>query len=71
LQSDSYKVFHDIKVEKGALLIIENAKLYFDEDAGIVSLGTLRAKNSLFSAIDFTRNGRISCCFRPIPGSTF
>jgi serine/threonine protein kinase len=55
LQNDSFKVFHDIKVEKGALLVIENAKLYFDQDAGIVSLGTLRAKNSLFSAIDFSR----------------
>jgi serine/threonine protein kinase len=55
LQNESYKVYQDIRVEKGALLMIENSKLYFDENAGIVSLGTLRAKDSVFSAIDFSK----------------
>ena len=35
-----------------------NAKLYFDENAGILSLGTLRAKNTVFSAIDFSKKWR-------------
>ncbi len=55
VQNESCKVFNDIKIEKGALLMIENSKLYFDENAGIISLGTLRAKNSVFSAIDFSK----------------
>jgi len=45
LQNESYKVYHDIRVEGGAMFIIENTKLYFDENAGILSSGTLRAKN--------------------------
>jgi serine/threonine protein kinase len=52
LQNESYKVYNDIKVEGGAMFIIENTKLYFDENAGILSSGTLRAKNSIFSALN-------------------
>lgn len=58
LQNESYKVHNDIRVEKGALLVMENVKLYFDENAGIVSLGTIRAKSSVFSAIDFSKKWR-------------
>jgi serine/threonine protein kinase len=52
LQNESYKVYNDIKVESGAMFIIENTKLYFDENAGIMSSGTLRARNSTFSALN-------------------
>ena len=52
LQNESYKVYHDIRVEGGAMFIIENTKLYFDENAGILSSGTLRARNSIFSALN-------------------
>ncbi len=52
LQNESYKVYNDIRGEGGAMFIIENAKLYFDENAGILSSGTLRARNSVFSALD-------------------
>ena len=63
LQNQSCKIYNDIKLENGAILLIENAKLYFDENAGIISTGTLRAKNSLFSAIDPIKKWRnISLC---------
>ena len=52
LQNEHCKVYNDIKVEGGAMLIIENAKLYFLEDAGILSSGTLRVKNSFFSSFE-------------------
>ncbi|MEW6585015.1 MAG: protein kinase, partial [Nitrospirota bacterium] len=40
IQEGSYKIYNDIMVDKKALLIIENAKLYFDEGSGILSFGT-------------------------------
>jgi len=63
LQNDNYKVYGDIRVESEAILLIENAKLYFDENGGIISTGTLRAKNAVFSAIDPMKKWRnISLC---------
>lgn len=55
LKDENYKIYGDIKVERGAVLTIENAGLYFDNNSGIVSLGTLRAKNTVFNAIDFSK----------------
>lgn len=52
LFGEGYKVYDDIVVEEGALLVVENAQLFFAGNAGIVSSGTFRAKNSLFSAMD-------------------
>jgi serine/threonine protein kinase len=55
IQNESYKVFNDIKVESDAILAIENASLFFEENSGIMSIGIVRAKNSLFSAIDSSK----------------
>jgi serine/threonine protein kinase len=55
IQGESLKVYGDIIVERKALLIIEDATLYFDEDSGIVSFGTIRATGSSFSAIDYAK----------------
>jgi len=52
IQGENLKVYGDIMVERKALLIIEHAKLYFAEDSGIVSFGTVRAVSSSFGAID-------------------
>jgi hypothetical protein len=52
LADDGYRVMDDIRVEPGGLLVIENARLFFAAGAGIVSSGALRAKATLFSAID-------------------
>lgn len=77
MSGEGYKVLDDIVVEQGALLVIENAQLFFAENAGIVSTGTFRAKNTLFSAMDpikgwrnvfiDPRDGRVN----PIEGCTF
>jgi class 3 adenylate cyclase len=52
LLGEAYRVLDDIVVEPGGLLVVENAQLFFAENAGIVSSGTFRAKGSLFTAID-------------------
>ncbi len=52
IQNQSCRVSGDIRIENGGMLVIENAKLFFEENAGILSSGTLRATNSLFSALD-------------------
>lgn len=54
LNDEHYKVYGDIKIERGGVLAIENTRLYFDENSGVVALGALRAKNSVFGAIDFS-----------------
>jgi serine/threonine protein kinase len=58
IQKEHYKVFNDIRVESDAILVIEDSKLFFEENAGIVSTGTVRAKQSVFSAIDVSRKWR-------------
>ena len=83
LKNDVYKitedsrVLDDIVVAADAILVIENARLFFAEDAGIVSLGTLRAKNSTFTAADPVRRWK-NCAIHPatarsniIEGCTF
>jgi len=63
LQNEECAVYSDIRVEAGAMLIIENAKLFFHEDAGIISSGTLRVKNAAFAAIEPARKWRnVSVC---------
>jgi len=63
LQNEECAVFNDIKVEGGAMLIIENAKLHFHEEAGIISSGALRIKNSSFGPIEPTKRWKnISLC---------
>ena len=57
MSGEGYKVHDDIIVEQGALLVIEDAQVFFAENAGIVSTGTFRAKNTLFSAMDPVTNG--------------
>jgi class 3 adenylate cyclase len=52
LLGEGFRVLDDIVVEPGGLLVVENAQLFFAEDAGILSSGTFRAKSSLFTAID-------------------
>ena len=52
LLGEGFRVMDDIVVEPGGLLVVENAQLFFAENAGIVSSGTFRAKGSLFTAID-------------------
>jgi hypothetical protein len=52
LFGEGYKVLDDIVVEPGGLLVVENAQLFFAENAGVISLGTFRAKGSQFTAID-------------------
>ncbi len=77
MSGEGFKVHDDIVVEQGALLVVENAQLFFAENAGIVSTGTFRAKNALFSAMNPVkgwrnvfldpRDGRVN----PIEGCTF
>ena len=52
LTNEKYRVAADITVAKGAVLVLNNAELYFAENAGIIVMGTLRAANSVFGAID-------------------
>jgi len=52
LLGEGFRVLDDIVVEPGGLLVVENAQLFFAENAGIISSGTFRAKGSLFTAID-------------------
>jgi len=58
LHDDNYRVCTDIVVEPDGLLSIENAKLYFEENAGIVVLGTLRAANATFGAAEIGKRWR-------------
>jgi class 3 adenylate cyclase len=58
LTGESYRVAGDILVEEGGLLVIENARLFFAESAGIVCAGALRAKASTFSAVDTAKGWR-------------
>jgi len=52
LTNDKYLVLGDIIIASGAMLSLDNVELYFAENAGIIVLGTIRAKRSTFSAID-------------------
>lgn len=52
LNDDSFRILGNLIVEPGGTLSAINAKLYFEENAGVVVLGTLKAKSSLFTAID-------------------
>jgi hypothetical protein len=52
VNNNNFKIVGKILVEKGAVLSITNSKLFFGADAGIIVQGALRAKDSLFSAID-------------------
>jgi hypothetical protein len=55
LADENLKVYGDILVEEGGLLNIENAKLFFAENGGILSFGALRAVKSSFTAIDMKK----------------
>jgi hypothetical protein len=79
------RVLDDIVVEADAILVVENVKVFFAENAGIVSRGTLRAKNATFTAADpvrrwkniglFPAAARVSifenCVFRYARGRTW
>ncbi len=52
LTNEKYRVTGDITVATGAVLVLNNAELYFAENAGIIVMGVIRAVNSVFSAID-------------------
>jgi class 3 adenylate cyclase len=52
LTGEAYRVKDDIVVEEGGLLVVEGAQLFFEPAAGIVSSGAVRAKGSLFGAVD-------------------
>lgn len=52
LTNEKCRVNGNIIVEKGGAIILENTELYFAEDTGIVSMGVVRAVNSVFSAMD-------------------
>lgn len=52
LSNDKYRVLGDIIIASGAMLSLDNVELYFAENAGIIVLGTMRAKKSTFSAIE-------------------
>ncbi len=58
ISGEGYKVHDDIIVEQGGLLVIEDAQVFFAENAGIVSTGTFRAKNTLFSAMNPVKGWR-------------
>jgi serine/threonine protein kinase len=62
--TEDSRVFDDIVVEPDAILVIENARLFFAEQAGILSQGTIRAKNSTFTALDPVRRWK-NCAFNP------
>lgn len=55
ISGENYRVTGNIIVQSNAVLRIENAKLFFKENTGIVVLGSIRAKNVLFSALEFTK----------------
>lgn len=52
LSNDKYRVLGDIIISRGAMISLDNVELYFAENAGIIVLGTIRARKSTFSAID-------------------
>jgi serine/threonine protein kinase len=52
INNQNAKVVGNIFVESNAVLSITNSKLFFAENTGIISLGAIRARESLFSAID-------------------
>ena len=52
ISGESCVVNGTIVVDKHAVMSLEGAKLFFAENAGLVILGTLKAKNTLFSAAD-------------------
>ena len=58
LVNNKYRVLNDIIVVKGAVLVIENSELFFEENAGILALGAVRAKNTTFTSIDPARGWR-------------
>jgi hypothetical protein len=58
LHDENYRVCSDILVEPEGLLSVENAKLYFEEHAGIVVLGSFRATNATFGAAEIAKRWR-------------
>ncbi len=52
INNEHCRVVGNIFVETNAILSITNSKLFFAENTGIISLGAIRARDSLFSAID-------------------
>ena len=52
INNQNIKIMGNIFVESNAILSITNSKLFFAENTGIISLGAIRARDSLFSAID-------------------
>jgi serine/threonine protein kinase len=58
LDNDSFRVVNDIVVEPEGLLSVENARLYFEENAGIVVLGSFRASSSTFGAAEVAKRWR-------------
>ena len=55
INNENCRVVGNIFVESNAILSITNSKLFFAENTGIISLGAIRARDSLFSAIDGAR----------------
>ena len=55
INNENCRVVGNIFVESNAVLSITNSKLFFAENTGIISLGAIRARDSLFSAIDSAR----------------
>lgn len=63
LHDENYRVCSDILVEPDGLLSVENAKLYFEENAGIVVRGSFRAANATFGAAEIAKRWRnITLC---------
>lgn len=52
VSGESCMVKGTLVVDKQAVMSLDGAKLFFAENAGLVVLGTLKAKNTLFSAAD-------------------
>lgn len=52
ISNESCRVTGNIIVDANAVITLMNAKLYFAENAGIIVMGSIRARDTLFSAID-------------------
>lgn len=55
ISNESCRVTGNLLVEKGAVLSVVNSKLFFGEGCGIIAVGAVRAKDSVFSALDAAR----------------
>jgi hypothetical protein len=58
INNDSILILGNLIVETNAVLSLNNSKLFFGENAGIIVMGAIRAKGTLFSAIDPGRKWR-------------